>query len=66
MANILDILKKKTKSNSLSTNGVEPVKYNNPIARLNPSSVSLRDPNYSSNSNSTTNNGKATTLPKAQ
>lgn len=46
--NLLNVLKEKSKSNSLSTRGVEPVKYNNPIARLNTSKTGQADPNLSS------------------
>lgn len=55
--NLLNVLKEKSKSNSLSTRGVEPVKYNNPIARLNDSKVGQADPNMASTvANSVPNN----------
>jgi len=59
--NLLNVLKEKSKSNSLSTRGVEPVRYNNPIARLNTSKVGQADPNMSSTiANSTQNNSYTT------
>lgn len=55
--NLLNVLKEKSKSNSLSTRGVEPVKYNNPIARLNNGKTGQADPNMASTiANSTQNN----------
>ncbi len=48
MSNLLNILKEKTKNNSLSIGDFEPVKYDNQIARLSTSTVALRDPNISS------------------
>ncbi len=55
--NLLNVLNDKTKPNFLSTKGVEPVKYNNPIARLNTGKVGQADPNISSTmANSAHNN----------
>lgn len=51
MANLLDILEKKGKGNSLSIQGVDPVKYDNPIARLNQGAATQRDPKVSLNTN---------------
>ncbi len=66
MANIIDVLNEKNKVNySLSLGGKEPVRYNNPIARLNQGAVALRDPNYAVNTNALSKN-KPAILPKAQ
>lgn len=63
MANLVDILKQKSKNSSLSINGTEPVRYNNPIARLNYGAIPLRDPNYALNTNAVSK-AKPSILPK--
>lgn len=60
MANLLDVLDTKNKSNSLSLNGFTPVKYDNPIARLNQGASSQRDPNVSLNTNAASNTQPST------
>ena len=54
MSKLLNMLLEKTKNNSLSIGGFEPVKYNNPIARLSNTQVAERDPNLSSDVAATT------------
>lgn len=64
MANLLDELEKKSKNNSLSIQGYSPVKYDNPIARLNQGAASQRDPNVSLNTNAVSK-AQASIPPKA-
>lgn len=66
MANLVDVLKEKNENGfTLGIGGKEPVRYNNPIARLNNGAIPLRDPNYSANTNAISK-AKPAILPKAQ
>ncbi|NDC22745.1 MAG: hypothetical protein EBZ49_01260 [Proteobacteria bacterium] len=64
MANLLDILEKKGKDVNLSIQGTTPVKYDNPIARLNQGAASQRDPKVSLNTNAVSK-AQASTPPRA-
>jgi hypothetical protein len=66
MANLVDVLQEKNKNNyTLSLGAKEPVRYNNPIARLSVGAIPLRDPNYAVNTNAISK-AKPAILPKAQ